>query len=121
MRRTLAPVPLVSVLLAVHDYAQLLADAPAAAVEGPGLHDLSTLLPYIEKVRRREGAPTFGGQPDYENLFRQRAGSAGYPGGFVDHYIVSLIYPAGLTRGIEVILGGAVLLMNVIIYMRVFR
>ena len=37
----------------------------------------------------------------YENLLRGRAGGAGYGGGFVDHYVVRAMYPAGLTRGIE--------------------
>jgi hypothetical protein len=57
----------------------------------------------------------------YENLFRQRAGLAGYRGGFVEHYVLALMYPAGLTRGIEIVLGAVVLLINVFIYMRVFR
>jgi hypothetical protein len=57
----------------------------------------------------------------YENLFRARAGLAGYGGGFVDHYVVSLIYPAGLTRGLELFLGAAVLIINIVVYVRVFR
>jgi hypothetical protein len=46
---------------------------------------------------------------------------AGYGGGFVDHYVLSLIYPAGLTRGLELVLGAAVLTVNIVVYMRVFR
>ncbi|MEK6375009.1 MAG: DUF2784 domain-containing protein [Acidobacteriota bacterium] len=57
----------------------------------------------------------------YENLFRARAGVAGYGGGFVEHYVVSLIYPAGLTRGLELVLGAAVLIINIVVYVRVFR
>ena len=57
----------------------------------------------------------------YENLFRQRAGMAGYSGGFVDHYVLGMVYPAGLTRGIELGLGAAVLLINIVVYVRVFR
>jgi hypothetical protein len=34
-----------------------------------------------------------------EMHFRQLAGQAGYTGGFIDHYVMPLIYPAGLTRG----------------------
>jgi hypothetical protein len=52
----------------------------------------------------------------YENLLRGRAGGAGYGGGFVDHYIVRAIYPAGLTRGIEYALAAAVVIINVSIY-----
>jgi hypothetical protein len=40
-----------------------------------------------------------------ENYLRRHAGEAGYRGGFIGHYLVSVIYPAGLTRGIQVGLG----------------
>ena len=33
-----------------------------------------------------------------ENALRQRGGSAGYHGDFVEHYILPVLYPAGLTR-----------------------
>ena len=52
----------------------------------------------------------------YENLLRGWAGGAGYGGGFVDHYIVRAMYPAGLTRGIEYALAAAVVIINVSIY-----
>jgi Protein of Unknown function (DUF2784) len=52
----------------------------------------------------------------WENLLRGRAGGAGYGGGFVDHYIVRAMYPAGLTRGIEYALAAAVVIINVSIY-----
>lgn len=57
----------------------------------------------------------------YENLFRERAGLAGYRGDFIQHYVLAAIYPSGLTRGMEIALGAAVLLINIIIYVRVFR
>ena len=57
----------------------------------------------------------------YENLFRARAGMAGVGEGFVAHYVFPLIYPAGLTRGTEIVLGAAVLLINIAVYMRAFR
>jgi uncharacterized protein DUF2784 len=56
-----------------------------------------------------------------ENFLLRRAGEAGYSGGFVSHYIFALIYPAGLTRGIEIAIGAFVLLLNTGIYVRVFR
>src|SRR5207237_6165353 len=52
----------------------------------------------------------------YENLLRGRAGGAGYGGGFVDHYIVRAMYPAGLTRGIEFALAATVVIINIAIY-----
>lgn len=51
-----------------------------------------------------------------ENWLREGAGEAGYRGGFVEHYIVSLLYPPGLTRGVQVTLGIAVLAVNVVFY-----
>jgi hypothetical protein len=43
-------------------------------------------------------------------------GEAGYGGGFIDHYLVTVIYPPGLTRGMQVGLGLLVLLVAVIGY-----
>jgi hypothetical protein len=56
-----------------------------------------------------------------ENYFLHRAGEAGYKGGFVSHYIFSMIYPAGLTRGLEIAIGVFVLAVNVALYVRAFR
>lgn len=56
-----------------------------------------------------------------ENSLRQRGGEAGYSGGFVEHYITSTIYPSGLTRGIQLVLGIAVLVLNAVIYTIVMR
>lgn len=54
-----------------------------------------------------------------ENHLRQAAGQAGYQGGFIEHYLVPLIYPAGLTPQIQLWLGVFVLLLNVLIYVGV--
>lgn len=54
-----------------------------------------------------------------ENHWRELGGQAGYSGGFVQHYIVSLIYPDRLTRGTQIILGMLVLALNGIVYWRV--
>ena len=51
----------------------------------------------------------------------RRAGEAGYSQGFVAHYVFAVIYPHGLTRGIEIFLGALVLLVNLIVYVRVLR
>jgi hypothetical protein len=56
-----------------------------------------------------------------ENAMLRRAGESGYTGGFVAHYIFAAIYPTGLTRGIEILIGVIVLLVNVSVYVRVFR
>jgi uncharacterized protein DUF2784 len=46
-----------------------------------------------------------------ENYLRHRAGQAGYRGGFIAHYLVSVIYPPGLTRGMQAGLGVVVLII----------
>jgi hypothetical protein len=51
-----------------------------------------------------------------ENDLRIAAEGSGYSGGFIDHYLVPLVYPPGLTPGTQVVLGMAVLLINVVIY-----
>jgi hypothetical protein len=51
-----------------------------------------------------------------ENHWRRLAGELGYPGGFVEHYVVSALYPDGLTRRAQLVLGALVLLINAAIY-----
>lgn len=51
-----------------------------------------------------------------ENAFRARGGQAGYDGGFIDHYIVPVLYPGGLSRNIQLALGLFALAVNVIAY-----
>ena len=51
-----------------------------------------------------------------ENYLRRLAGEGGYQGGFVDHYVTALIYPAGLSRTLQIVLGVFVLLVNVVCY-----
>lgn len=51
-----------------------------------------------------------------ENDFRARSGQVGYEGGFIEHYVTSLLYPEGLTREIQIALGVAVLVVNGALY-----
>ncbi|SPA47328.1 DUF2784 domain-containing protein [Cupriavidus taiwanensis] len=51
-----------------------------------------------------------------ENSLRRAAGQAGYSGGFVERYLLPLIYPAGLTPAVQLWLGVVVLVVNVAIY-----
>lgn len=51
-----------------------------------------------------------------ENFFRMRAGQDGYSVSFVEQYILPLVYPAGLTRNMQLLLGALVVCINVIIY-----
>jgi Protein of Unknown function (DUF2784) len=56
-----------------------------------------------------------------ENHWRLLAGELGYPGGFIEHYVMSALYPDGLTRQVQLTLGVLVLLINAAIYAWVFR
>jgi hypothetical protein len=51
-----------------------------------------------------------------ENALRHRAGEAGYSAGFVEHYVLHALYPAGLTTRTQYVLGGLVVAINVGVY-----
>jgi hypothetical protein len=51
-----------------------------------------------------------------ENHLRSVGGEAGYSGGFIERYLLGVIYPDGLTREIQMALGVGVLVLNVLIY-----
>jgi hypothetical protein len=51
-----------------------------------------------------------------ENQFRGLAGERGYAGGFIEHYIVPLLYPVGLTRDRQFLFGGIVVAVNLLAY-----
>ena len=55
-----------------------------------------------------------------ENLLREKGGLAGYNVGFVEHYIVPVLYPASLTRQMQVIIGIIVVSINFGIYFTVW-
>jgi len=48
-------------------------------------------------------------------------GDEAYSGGFISHYIVQLIYPEGLTRELQWLLGALVLAINAAVYYRLWR
>ena len=56
-----------------------------------------------------------------EMHFRQLSGQVGYDGGFIDHYVMPLIYPAGLTRGMQIAFGVSILSVNLGAYGRLLR
>ena len=53
---------------------------------------------------------------DIENLLLHQSGESGYPSGFIEHYLLPIIYPAGLTRPVQLALGTLVLALNLLIY-----
>jgi len=56
-----------------------------------------------------------------ENSLRLRAGDAGYTGGFIEHYLIPLLYPEALTARTQVVLGLAVIAVNVVVYALAWR
>jgi hypothetical protein len=56
-----------------------------------------------------------------EIAFRHRGNEVGYEGGFIEHYVTAMIYPAGLTRAHQVGLATLVLVVNLVIYWQVLE
>jgi hypothetical protein len=48
------------------------------------------------------------------------ASGGGYANGFIEHYIIPIIYPSALTREIQMSLGLAVILLNLFVYRKLF-
>jgi hypothetical protein len=51
-----------------------------------------------------------------ENRLRLEAGLEGFEGGFVEHYLLPVLYPAHLSRSLQILLGLGVLLINAVLY-----
>lgn len=54
-----------------------------------------------------------------ELYFRDRSGSGVYQGDFIERYLLPLLYPAHLTRSLQIWLGVAAVLINIVLYARV--
>lgn len=56
-----------------------------------------------------------------ENRMRLLAGESGYGGGFIDHYLLPLIYPGEMTRALQIGLAAGVLVINAVLYAWIYR
>ena len=56
-----------------------------------------------------------------ENFFREKGGAAGYNSGFIEHYLLPVLYPDALTRSWQIFLGCIVLGINLAVYGWVWR
>jgi hypothetical protein len=56
-----------------------------------------------------------------ENALRARSGMDGYGDSFVEHYLLAVIYPSGLTPGIQLGLAAVIVALNAAIYAAVVR
>ena len=56
-----------------------------------------------------------------ENAYRHAAGQAGYAGGFIEHYLVRVIYPPGLTPAMQLGIAVFLVVLNVAVYAWAWR
>ena len=56
-----------------------------------------------------------------ENLLREKGGASGYSSGFIEHYLLPVLYPDGLTRSWQIVFGCIVLGINLAVYCWVLR
>ena len=57
----------------------------------------------------------------WEQSLRRLGGEAGYSGGFIEHYVIPVLYPSGLTPSVQVVLGVVVVAVNLVVYGVVLR
>ena len=57
----------------------------------------------------------------FEKWLRVKAGEAAYEGGFIQHYLLPILYPPGLTRRTQIVLGALVVAINLLVYGYVLR
>ena len=52
----------------------------------------------------------------WEIQLRRLAGEEGYTRSFIEHYLIPIIYPSGLNREIQMLMGSIVLIVNLSLY-----
>jgi hypothetical protein len=73
-------------------------------------------LPAVAWAAYAEFTATICPLTPLENSLRKQAGQEGYDGGFVEHYLIPLIYPAALTPRLQMLIGAIVVAVNVAVY-----
>jgi len=56
-----------------------------------------------------------------EKALRRRAGTAGYEGGFVEHYVIPVLYPGEFTTGVKLALAALIVAVNAIVYVSLWQ
>ncbi len=51
-----------------------------------------------------------------EQRLRHAAGQDGFAGGFIEHYLLPILYPAQLNREMQIYLGSLVIVINIALY-----
>ena len=57
----------------------------------------------------------------FENWLRVRGGGRAYDTGFLEHYLLPILYPVAMTRALQIATGVFVVLVNGLVYWRVIR
>ncbi len=57
----------------------------------------------------------------FENWLRIQGGAAPYTTGFLEHYLLPILYPVGLTRTVQIATGAFVIAVNALVCWGVFR
>ena len=52
-----------------------------------------------------------------ENSLRKMGGGSGYGGSFIEHYLLPIIYPGAMTRGVQIKLGMMLIIVNICTYL----
>jgi hypothetical protein len=78
-------------------------------------------LPAVAWAAYAEFTSTICPLTPLENALRRRAGQSGYESGFVEHYLIPIVYPSGLTPSVQVVLGAIVVAVNIAFYAIVWR
>ena len=55
-----------------------------------------------------------------ENWFLHKANLITYSGGFIQNYLVPIVYPMSLTKDLQIYLGISLIVVNIIIYAFIF-
>jgi hypothetical protein len=51
-----------------------------------------------------------------ENMLRRMGGEAGYSAGFIEHFVIGVLYPENLTLELRYLLGAVLLAVNIAVY-----
>ena len=78
-------------------------------------------LPAVAWAAYAEFTSTICPLTPLENTLRRRAGQSGYKGGFIENYLIPIVYPSELTPNVQVVIGAIIVAANVALYAIVVR
>ncbi len=78
-------------------------------------------LPAVAWAAYAEFTSTICPLTPLENTLRRRAGQSGYEGGFIENYLIPIVYPSELTPNVQVVIGAIIVAVNVALYAIVVR